>query len=325
MDGFVLYITEPGPKLINKSYEIYDEVYEEAYMSGLYIDEELPMLLIEQGIWVPHEEKLIEDIRKKIDEQKIQAFENFFRARELGKIKNTIAGLNTELFSLLSRKHTFNHLTCDYAAESARFNWVILNTTRCDGRIIKDMEFNIDSVSRAYMGKLLSVAEVRETARHDTWRAIWNSNKTHGGKLFNKSPINFSRDQLSLCSYTAMYDNVYEHPESPDPKVIEDDDCLDGWFLHQREKRDKTNKEKQSEDVIRNPKIKNAQDIFMVTNKEDAKNVYAMNSNHIRSIVRQREDVIAEKGKVKDTDFFDVQNDLAIRNNKIISEKMKGR
>jgi hypothetical protein len=323
--GFVLYVYEPGPKLISKSYEIYEEAYENAYMSGLYIDEELPMLLIEQDIWVPHEERLIEDLKKKIDAAKIEAFENFFKTRELYRIKSNIRVLNTDLFSLYGRKHTFNHLTCDYAAETARFNWLILHTTKCGGRLIKDMEFNIDAISRAYMGKLITVGEIREVARHDTWRAIWNSNKVHGGKLFNKNPTNFSRDQLSLCSYTSMYDNVYEHPESPDPKVIEDDDCLDGWFLFQRAKGDKTKKEKQSEDVIRNPKIRNAESIFVVTSKEDAKNVQAMNSEHIRSVVRQREDIIVEKGKAKDTDFHDIKNELAIRNNKIISEKMKGR
>ena len=40
-----------------------------------------------------------------------------------------------------------------------------------------------------------------------------------------------------------MYDNVYESHERPNDKIIEDDDCLDGWFIVQRRKHEKDKNE----------------------------------------------------------------------------------
>lgn len=326
LGGLILYVKEPGPALLNKSYEIYDEVYERAYMEGLYIDEELPEILIKHEIWYPHEEKQIEDLRKQIDDKKVEAFENYFKIRELGKIKYSLRGLNNRLFSLLSRKSTFLHLTCGYAAESARSAWLTLNTTYYNKKKIKDGDFDIQKITQLYHAKALNTEQIRGVAKYDLWRAIWNANKTHGGQLFNKNPIDFTKDQLSLCSYTSMYDNVYEHPESPNPKVIEDDDCLDGWFIVQKRKNEKDKKTKESDDLIRNPKIRNAKEVFlMAENSDEAKSIQDMNDMFVKNTLKQREQMIAEKGHVKETEFNDVKTELFIQANKAVSEKMKGR
>lgn len=123
-----------------------------------------------------------------------------------------------------------------------------------------------------------------------------------------------------------MYDNVYEHPESPNPKVIEDDDCLDGWFIVQKRKNEKDKKTKESDDLIRNPKIRNAKEVFlMAENSDEAKSIQDMNDMFVKNTLKQREQMIAEKGHVKETDFNDVKTELFIQANKAVSEKMKGR
>lgn len=324
LGGLILFTKEPGPALINRSYEIYEEVYDRAYMDGLYIEEELKGLLIEQDIWMPYEDKLIEDEKKRIDDKKVEAFENYFKSRELAGIKRALKAHHNILFSLLNRKATFSNLTCGHAAETARRNWLLLRTTYHKKKLIKDYDFDIDSISRSYFNRALDNSQIRAIAHYDIWRCIWNTNKAHGGKLFNRNPTNFTRDQLTLCSYTAMYDNVYEHPESPNEKVIEDDDCLDGWFIFQKRKTEKDKNSRQVEDLIKNPKIKDSKEIFVMARAQpDIESIQGLNDGQTRNVVKQRDAVIEQKGKVSDLDFIDVQNELIFKSHQMSIDKMK--
>lgn len=325
LGGLILYIKEPGPKLIGRSYEIYEEVYDRAYMDGLYIEEELKGLLIEQDIWMPYEDKLIEEEKKRIDDRKVEAFENYFKSNQLISIKRALKAHYNILFSLLSRKATFSNLTCHYVAETARKNWLLLRTTYSGGERIKDHSFDIDSIGRAYANRALDNSQIRAVAHYDIWRCIWNTNKTHGGRLFNKSPTNFTHDQLTLCSYTSMYDNVYEHPESPNEKVIEDDDCLDGWFIFQKRKNEKDKNSRQVEDLIKNPKIKDSKEVFVMARaQQDIESIQGLNNSNTRNVVRQRDAIIEQKGTVNDLAFPDVQNELMFKSHKMTIDKMKG-
>ena len=46
-DGLVLYIHEPTPEIIYKSHEVYDDVYNECYWKGVYVEEEIIPILLE--------------------------------------------------------------------------------------------------------------------------------------------------------------------------------------------------------------------------------------------------------------------------------------
>ena len=61
--------------------------------------------------------------------------------------------------------------------------------------------------------------------------------------LFNRPSVELTKDQLSLSSYSTLYDNVYESHECPNEKIIDDDDCLDGWLIQQRRKSEKDRKQ----------------------------------------------------------------------------------
>jgi len=123
-----------------------------------------------------------------------------------------------------------------------------------------------------------------------------------------------------------MYDNVYESPDSPNEKVIEDDDCLDGWFIAQRRKYDKSKKERESDELIKNPKIKNSKEVFiMARDDQDAEQIMNLNDSISKSVIRQRMETVKEKGKVNDLDFSDVQLDLQMQQHQTFMQKMRGR
>lgn len=225
---------------------------------------------------------------------------------------------------MLSLKSSLDHLSCHYVAENARNQWLLFHSIRLNGVKIKECQFDINKIYNAYINNSIDITDIRKLARNDYWRMVWSMNKVHGGKLFGRDPQDYSRDQLSLCSFSGMYDNVYEHPESPDEKIIDDDDCLDGWFIIQKRKHQKMKKQRQTEDLIKNPKIKAAKEVFLMANsKEDAESIQNMNDIMARSIVKQREQLIDEKGRVKDTDFADVKLENQMRSQQMLKEHLR--
>ena len=122
-----------------------------------------------------------------------------------------------------------------------------------------------------------------------------------------------------------MYDSVHESPESPHEKIIEDDDCLDGWFIVQRREHEKNKKQREVDDLITNPKIANSQEIFVVTpDQESANQLYELNDPVSRGVVKSRQQHIQEAGEVKFTDFADVKQDIAMQQRQSYIQKVKG-
>lgn len=326
LGGFSLFIDEPSLDILDESYRIYDLAYEQSYADGCYVDEELQFFLIEQDVWSPLHEKEIDNLKEELDNLKVQAYENFFKQKELRAAKYKINNVNSQIAQLFVKKHSMDHLSCAGLAEQARFNWIVSKTTmHAHGNSVDWSKHNLSAVINIYKENMISHSDLRTIARNDPWRSMWSVFKK-GGDLFNKPLIEYSKDQLYLCSYSSMYDNVYESQDSPNEKVIEDDDCLDGWFIAQRRKYEKSKKERETEELIKNPKIKNSKEVFLVTqNPEDAKQISDLNSPVSKNILRQREELIQNKGQVKDLDFHDVKQDIAMQHQQAFVQKMRGR
>jgi hypothetical protein len=136
-----------------------------------------------------------------------------------------------------------------------------------------------------------------------------------------------TKDQIILCSFSNMYDGVYEHPESPSEKIIEDDDCLDGWFIVQKRKNDKFKKEQEGNAITKNPKIANAKEVFvMAQSKEEASNISSFNSYQSEQIKNQRIEQVVEQGTVKsDLEFHDMRMEIQMDNNNAMMNKAMGK
>jgi hypothetical protein len=114
--------------------------------------------------------------------------------------------------------------------------------------------------------------------------------------------------------------------DSPNEKVIEDDDCLDGWFIVQQRKRDKDKKQQEVDSMITNPKIANSQEIYVVAkDQESAQEIYDLNNPLARNTIQNRQNVINDTdGDVSFTKFHDVRQDIAIQSHKAAISKIKG-
>tara|TARA_R110001592_G_C12700538_1_gene706684 strand:- start:172 stop:543 length:372 start_codon:yes stop_codon:yes gene_type:complete len=123
-----------------------------------------------------------------------------------------------------------------------------------------------------------------------------------------------------------MYDNVYESHERPNDKIIEDDDCLDGWFIVQRRNYEKDKKQQEVDALTSNPKIANSQEVFvMASNQESANEIYDLNDVVSRSTIHNRNTQIDEAGSLDFRKLHDVQQDMATQGHQESLHKIKGR
>ena len=322
--GLSLYIEEPNQNLMYDSIEIYEDAFEKAYINGVMLKEEMDNFLFEQELYTPFDDIEIQKLKKEHEELKLLAFKNTLNKRELNRVKFLLRDNEKKQSKIIYKKMQFSHLTCDGVASYSRWNWIIERSVfYSDGSRYLWKDLSVSSLMSYYESSSISMEDFRSVARSDYWRPIWNLGKKTGD-LFDKPAFLMTKDQLALCSISTMYDNVYENPEAPSEKVIEDDDCLDGWFIDQKRKMEKQKKEQQVDQMLSNSKIANAGEIFLVANSnEEVKDIHSLNSPHMESARLGRMNTISQKGVASDLDFSDVKQDLTIQQNQMTVQNIR--
>lgn len=326
LGDLVLYIYEPDSSMIEESFEVYDDAYSKAYFEEVPLKSELIEVLIENDLWTPLDDREADKIEKEIENKKIEAFTSFYDKKKLKFIKRTLREMERQFLTFKSKKLQLDHTSCEGTAEFSRNMWLISKLTQFpDGTAYNWDKYTISSVMEYYNSSSIQSATYRAITRAEPWRSMWNNGNRHSG-IFDRPSKDYTNQQNALCSFAAMYDNVYESPERPNEKVIEDDDCLDGWFLVQKRKMEKDKKKKEAESLIKNPKIANSQEIFvMANNAEAAKNIYDMNDPLSRGTINRRNQQIDNsEGNVKFTELDDVKQDISMQARQAVLSKVKG-
>jgi len=301
LGDLVLFVYEPSLDILEESYEIYEEAYQKAYFNGSYVKQEILELLIDSDLWSPNDEKRLEELDEEIEDIKVSAYVNFFDSKRLIGIKRKLLRKQAEHVSIAFKKSQFDHLTCDGLASFARKTWMISKTTKnADGTDFDFSKCSVYNILEKYNEGSVSPSDYRRIARNDPWRSMWVASTKREG-IFDKVPSEYTSPQLYLCSYSTMYDNVYQSPDAPDDKIIEDDICLDGWFIAQRRKREKEKKQQAADDLLSNPKIANSQEVMlMANNQQKAKDILALNNQHGRAVIESRNQQIDAMAKDSD-------------------------
>ena len=228
---------------------------------------------------------------------------------------------------LRMKSRQLDHVTCTGLANFARKSWLIANTTKLQDGSLYNFETNsLSAIMDTYSYHAINTETFRKIARTNPWRAMWASGKA-GGEVFGRPSCKLDTNQLGLCSYSNMYDNVYESPESPKEAIVEDDDCLDGWFTVQKRKFEKQKKEMSQNDVVKNSKIAQSDEVFlMADNQYDAQEIYGMNDPLARSTIKQRQNQIkgADGDLIHLRDLNDVKQDNQMARIEATKSKMGG-
>lgn len=322
----VLYIHEPSPEIIEESFDIYEKCYERAYLNGLFIKKELKEVLFDNEMWSPLDDKEAEKITPQIEDLKVEAFKNYISPKKLSGIKANIRFMERTQHSLRVKLKQLDHTSCEGTAEFARSIWILSKTVRLANGDPYDLNnCSLYSVLSFYNDESIKASEYRSVARSDIFRGMWSLAKK-GSDLFGNRACFLTKDQSALCSFASMYDNVNENPERPSEKVIEDDDCLDGWFIVQKRKHEGEKKKREVEAMLNNSKVANSQEVFLMADSpEAAKNINEMNSSHAQNIIQSRNAQIEQEGTVKLTDLKDVRQNITTQARQAAIQKVKGK
>lgn len=313
LGDLVLFIYEPTPEIIEESFDIYEEMREKAYFSGVLTEHEILEILIKNDLWTPLDDREAEKIAKEIEDLKVAAYESFLDKKALKQIKFQIKNKESLHAKLSFKRHQLEAFGCEGVASFARNCWVVENSTKfADGSDYDFSKIGVQKLLEIYQKNKIPQEVIRKLSRENPFRSMWGASSERSN-VFGVSPSRLTANQLSMVVYSQMYDNVYASPESPDGKVVEDDICLDGWFIKQRRDREQQRKEQQVNDSLKNEKIANSQEVFVMANsKEHAQDIYGLNSPQNRQVVRSRQQQLKEaKGDlVKLSELNDVKQNL---------------
>ena len=288
-DERVLAIRTPLPAEKHYARHVYRQELKKAKLSGLPSEHEMLESAIFRGDWSPEQDTLISLRNREIKhlESLIDPRNGLFRHNK-GKAHKTrlqIIKARKELESLQTKRDSLLLLTAEYHARNYEFIYLfsrmILN--EYDEQLWpkwKDYQnerddYFINSIIFKYKHlKSPLESDFRAIVRTSSWNIIWNSAKKTASNIFNRSPSDYTREQLSLLFWSMMYDSVYESMERPSDDIIENDDKLDKWFEEQREERKKQSKRKKHD---KSSTSRHPEQYVMVSNEEEADEVYEMN------------------------------------------------
>jgi hypothetical protein len=330
LGDLILHVQEPTDDVLEESYDIYDEAYNKAYFNNVFLKKDLKEILFYRELWSPDDDKRIKELDKKIEDLKVEAYKSHFDRKKLQGIKGHIRFFEKERAEITAKNQSLDHISCEGLADFARSAWIIeMSTIYGDGSNYDWDYYSVSDVMGIVSQHTINPLEFRMIARNDPWRSMWMIGKT-SGNLLGKCSTEFTVNQTQLCSYSFMYDNVYESHERPNDKIVEDDDCLDGWFIVQRRKHEKEKKQQEVDALTSNPKIANSQEVFvMASSQESANEIYDLNDPIAMSTIKQRN---AQIDQVRDTtgglDFrqlHDIKQDMAIQGRQEGLQKMRGK
>jgi len=285
--------------------QAYMDSYHKSLEKGLKTEDEMIEWMMDRNLWLEEDEERIKGLNKDLERLKLEIYQAANNDKLKKQIRLYLRAGEKQLSQMLSKKSRYFLNTCEGIATSERVHELI---RRCsfNGLDLCNFDlFPLEDIASLFFDMILNQSQVRELARSDPWRSMWALNDSQSFKLFNNSDRELSLDQKNILVWSRMYDNVQESLDCPPDDVIEDDDMLDGWFIHQKNKREKEKAESELENTM-NEKVSNSDEVYIVANSQkDIDRINRLNNPHANMIKKQRESVIKAKGKAGQLDFQD--------------------
>lgn len=305
---------------------LYHQILSDEKYNDWIRQENIDGVLIHLGLWHKDTMTIMEKLEKSIDNLKVELFENFMNDSNQKKIRNSLNGSKNSLNKIKSIKTEFSANTLEGYASSIKNEFIICHSLYKDNKkVFGDNRKDIDSSSLSYFNELvseinkynISIEHFRKLARHYTWRSYWNIKNY---SIFPGTISEWTDDQRSLASFSQMYDSVYEHPESPQDKVIDDDDMLDGWMIFQKRKIEKLKKQTTVDNL--NPNLKNANEVFLFAQKpEEVEEILSLNSKEGLRRMKEKINYINQVGSATDSSLPDVRRQIMTDTQNIINNR----
>jgi hypothetical protein len=310
---------------------VYQEILYNSKFDELITKDQASFFLQRKGIWLPTDEKSLEDLSKYTEDLKIALYKALYNMKEQKNLRRQISRVEKQAEKKIMAKHSLDYMTLENFSESIRDDFLIASCiVDSNGNNVYDY-FNFWQSDSIVLNKfknylelnLVSATQYREIARSEPFRSSWSISKQN---IFG-TLSNLTIDQKNLILYSKMYDNVYEHPERPNQEVIDDDWMLDGWFAMKKREAEAERKKKEADEILdkKSGKGGDAGELFVVAgSKEEAQKISSLNDLGTQMRLKNRQQQIKSKGSVQEQDFADVKMDLRNEAMKQMSQRVKG-
>ena len=329
IDGIRYKLIAPSKELRLLAEHVYQETLHSLRFDNLITKEKADLFLLGLGIWGPNDDIELKKLEKYLDDQKVALYKALHDSIRQDRTRRSIKSINKAIHKAYTKKHSLEYMTLNYHALLTKNKFIVAMCLRDQKNNPIYDEENFEHSDSTILEEAIdliynngtTIAELRELARNDPFRAIWNLGKE---SCMGSSSSEWTDDQKGLMTFAKMYDNAYQSMECPSDDVFEDDDMFDGWMIDQKRKREKDQKQKQVDELKNIPA--GAQEVFVFApTEDDAKKVYDLNDPTSRMKVKQRQKTIKERGIVKATDLLDTQMDLRNQQMQEYKDRMRKR
>lgn len=288
---------------------LYNSIINDEKYNDWIREENLDNLLVYLNLWTKDTNMIVKDIEKKIDNNKVEYYTHFKFSDKKKNIKKNLDNYKKQLNTILNHKEELYSNTLEGYANSIKNEFIITRTLYKNDKLVfnnsrdENNYLLFNSVVSELNKHTINISSFKKIARDNIWRSYWNIKKND---VFTSD---LTDDQRTLVGISQMYDRVYEHPDCPSDEIIDDDDALDGWMIVQKRKTEKDKKQQQVDSL--NPKLKNAQEVFLfANNNEEAQEIVGLNNLEGLNRMKSKINHINKFGLTEESQLPDVQIDL---------------
>ena len=319
--GYQYELRSPDHSLKYNAQLLYNQIINDEKYNDWIREDQIESVLIILGLWTQDTMKIVKDIEKKIDNAKVDLFKFSSFSDKVKTLRKSLNQYRTQLNKITNHKTELMSNTLEGYAASIKNEYIICNTLFKNNSKVFVNNLKNNQNSYTYFNAIVTeinkhvigIDDFKSLSRHQIWRSYWTYNKQN---IFNSSVIDITDDQRTLVNISRMYDSVYDHPECPSDNVIEDDDMLDGWMILQRRKNEQNKNQKKIDDL--NPKLKNAQEVFlMANNQETAEEILSLNSPESQHRMNEKFAYVAAHGQANESELPDVRRDIMNKANEM--------
>ena len=329
---FIFFYREQKYKLIYPNIDIKYEAeiyalqeYENNKFNDWIHDDAILDALVSMGVWSYNGDTNLSSLEKQIEDLKVDLYKNVLNPNQLKTIRKTLNNVKNTYNKQYNLRHSLDHYTPSGYSEMIKNYYILVNSIHDDNNklvfnSVHDVDYQyFENLSSVISENNIDISLYKQIARSDLWKNYWSADSEN---LFSKSTVDWTDEQKTLVVLTKMYDNAYQHPECPPDNVFEDDDMFDGWMIHQKRENEKSKNKQRTEKMLEGKKLNKAGEIFLVANsQEEANNIYNLNDNTQRHIIRERNQIINRTDhQIDATKLPDVQREIINQINQSIKK-----
>jgi hypothetical protein len=229
---------------------MYERSLREAVESDLPLRADLEKQLYDRGVLTQEQDDRLKELQDQIGGQ-IAALSKMVSEKRIQDTQENIDRLRTEQNDILIDRYRYLSMSAESKANEQRILFLVPYCV--DDALTRHHYWPDNAVFNQERNRFLVSTVISEfmdfmngceekTLRHMArgaggagvdWRTRWRASVKSSTPPFHGPVSDWDINKVRLCYWSAFYDSVWEHPERPDERTIENDDLLDHWVKKQ--------------------------------------------------------------------------------------------